>query len=269
MTTILHVRFRRDARADGGQLVPAFSEDLDLDALTPRARALAEALHDSMQPGTLRSLEVVQESEQTRRESMTPQQWAVYGDPTRADEKTTRTVLYRFPKSTDARTTAQWLEEQARDIPLDWYPIGAVHRPRVPSWEAGRDDRYLSRDAALAYLRERGAPISPKGWDTLRGTDVLRPDRYVLGYPQWRPETIEAFASRDRELWTADRVAKELGLANSNNAGGQLRRWGIPAEGREPGRTGQNLYPADLVKAAHAHRPGRGHRTDLKDQPQF
>ena len=47
--TTLRVNFRRDGRANDGRLVRAFAEDLNLDALTPRARALAEALHDTMQ----------------------------------------------------------------------------------------------------------------------------------------------------------------------------------------------------------------------------
>ena len=268
MPTILRVKFRRDAREDG-KLVPAYSEDLDLDQLTPRARALAEALHDSMQPGTHPVLEVLCESDQTVRESMSAEQWAVYGNPAADDEKLTTTVRYQFPKSTDVRTTVQWLEEQARGMPLDSYPIGIRHRPRVPSWEAGRDDRHLGRSQALAYLREHGAALSDAAWDTLRPTPVLEPDRYVGTQPQWRPETLDAFIARPRELWPLSRVAEHLGFGGApataaGSARKQLSRWGFAAEGRAPGRGGESLYAADLVQAAHAHRPGRGTRTDLR-----
>jgi hypothetical protein len=62
--------------------------------------------------------------------------------------------------------------------------------------------------------------------------------------------------------WTIAQVADHLGIT-VKAADKQLRRWGIGAVARQPGRGGMNLYDADAVRAAHAGRPGRGARTDL------
>jgi hypothetical protein len=73
------------------------------------------------------------------------------------------------------------------------------------------------------------------------------------------------------ETWTIHEVAAYLGYTSpsaTGNARKQLSRWGIEALGRQPGRSGISYYNAELVKTAHAQRPGRGHRTDLpKETP--
>ncbi|MFE2070657.1 hypothetical protein ACFXDH_51305 [Streptomyces sp. NPDC059467] len=63
------------------------------------------------------------------------------------------------------------------------------------------------------------------------------------------------------ELWTVSVVADYLGFTGESATGSarrQLSRWGIAARSREPGRSGQSLYPAAQVRAAHEARPGRG-----------
>lgn len=262
----IHVTFRRDGHRDG-RLVPAYSEDLDLDQLTPRARALAEALHLSMQPNSNMTFpcDVLCECDATNAElaGRPPARPAEYGPVTDPDTKAQRVVHYQFPKATDRRSTSEWLEEQARDMPLDWYPIGVRHQPRVPSWEAGRDDRYLTRGQVLDYLRVHGAEMSVQGWDTLIGTGHLpAPDRYACGKPQWLPATIDAYITRPFEVWNLNRAAEHMGV-KPETAYKTLWRLGIPVLGREAGRGGQSQYADDQVKAAHAHRPGRGARTDL------
>lgn len=272
MSTIIRVKFRRDGHHDGGRFVPAYSEDLDLDELTPRARVLAEALHQSMQPGhdlPHRPLEVLFETEATNGElaQRPPVRPAAYGPVKDADQKALRVIdCGPFPKSTDPVALPMWLEHKARTFPLDWYPVGVRRQPRIPSWEEGAADRYLMKHGMLDFLREHGAGLGATAWDTLRGTGVLAPDRYVHKEPQWKPETVQAFVDRPRELWPLTRVAAFLGLT-AGSARVQMRRWGFTAEGRGPGRGGENLYAADLVQAAHTHRPGRGRRrTDLIDE---
>lgn len=74
------------------------------------------------------------------------------------------------------------------------------------------------------------------------------------------------------ELWTVSMVAKHLGFTGPSANGSarkQLSRWGIGSQGREPGRRGESQYPADMVKAAHAARPGSGRRAAARDGGKF
>ena len=65
------------------------------------------------------------------------------------------------------------------------------------------------------------------------------------------------------ERWTIREVAEVIGAASTGSARRTLSRWGVRAIGRRPGRGGESEYDADEVRAAHAARPGRGHRSDL------
>lgn len=258
-------------------------QQVDLDQLTPRARALAEAIH---QCAGHTPTGIVFE---TGRQMKDGRNFALrYGAGPRAQEMGDRpeqAVINNWSPVSSiegtrrvARDATVWLEREARSFPLDWYPIGAASFPfgsgaeevqRVPSADAAAADRYLTPDTVLEYMRERGAPLGVHAWDTLRGTGHLpEPDRHVCGQPQWRPEAIDTYINRDRELWPISRVAEYLGYSGPSATGTarkQLHRWGITAEGRAPGRGGESLYAADQVQAAHTHRPGRGTRTDLKD----
>lgn len=65
------------------------------------------------------------------------------------------------------------------------------------------------------------------------------------------------------EQWTTRQVAAYLGIKPDTYP--RYRKQGAPGPiGREPGRSGQNLYDADAVRVWDAHRPGRGIRTDLR-----
>lgn len=67
------------------------------------------------------------------------------------------------------------------------------------------------------------------------------------------------------DLWTIAQVAAHLGVKPAS-ARGTLSRWGVKAVERRVDDHGRahSLYDPDEVKAAHATRPGRGARTDLK-----
>ncbi|MFF2731828.1 hypothetical protein ACFVS9_28455 [Streptomyces sp. NPDC058008] len=275
MTTVkLHLR-------KGGPL-----EDVDLDTLTPKARALAEAIHAC--PGH-QPLGVVCATGQTKGDN--PNFRLIHGDGPEADklaaEPHVATIRnFGLIPAGSPTTAADWLEREAGALPLAAYPIAGVKSrvgpatDRVPSADAAAADRYLTRDGVLAWMRDAGQPMDIKAWDTLRGTGFLpEPDRYVLSKPQWRPETIDAFLSRDRELWPVSKVAEFLGFEGPSASGSarkQLSRWGVTAAGRASGRGGESLYAADQVQALQAHRPGRGRRSAARvdgrfasDQPDF
>jgi hypothetical protein len=65
------------------------------------------------------------------------------------------------------------------------------------------------------------------------------------------------------EVWTTDQVAQHLGI-EPRSVRKTMSRWGIAVSGREPGRAGANLYPADEVRAGKSASQGKGNRTFRK-----
>lgn len=244
--------------------------DIDLDTLTPKARALAEAIHASTghQP-----LGVLCDTGQTKGDN--PNHTYLHGTGPKADEIGAQPDL-RFmtnlePLPRNAVTSPEeWLEYNARQMPYDAWPIAGARsrmeplKERVPSAEAAREDRCLNRDQALRYLADQGVVVSNDAWILLqKAGNAPEPRHYALGgrMPLWHVDELDAYARRDRERWPISKVAEYLGYTGKSANGTarkQLSRWGLTAEGRAPGRGGESLFAADQVQAAHEHRPGRG-----------
>lgn len=276
MPTLIDINVRNDARTLGDDGAPrtirAHSEQVDLDKLTPRARALAEAITTTPHRPSAVVIETRRPAPPVR-----PEVLAAYGDAalgrTGPDGARQGTLTLTWLRADDPRTAATWLEERVQALPEGWYPVAAavrpgdLHRPaRVPSADDAAADRYLTRDQFIARLAQAGQPIGVQGWDTLRGTGHFpAPDFYTLdGKPLWLPETIDGYVARGHETWGVARVAEYLGFTGPSATGSarrQLSRWGIAPHGRGPGRGGESLYAADQVIAAHTHRPGSGNRT--------
>ncbi|MFI6017345.1 hypothetical protein ACIBCP_07020 [Streptomyces sp. NPDC051287] len=71
------------------------------------------------------------------------------------------------------------------------------------------------------------------------------------------------------ELRTVSVVAAYPGFTGKPATGSarkQLPRWGIAATSREPGRSGESLYLAAQVRAAHEARPGPGRRDGARGE---
>lgn len=246
--------------------------DVDLDELTPKARALAEAIH--MSPDH-QPLGVLCDTGRTKGDN--PNHSYVHGSGPEADEIGAQPDL-RFmrnlePLPRDAETSVeQWLEYNARQMPVDSWPIaGARSRvepldERVPSAEAAREDRCLTRDQTVRRLADRGIVLTNDAWIMLqKAGNAPAPRHFALGgrMPLWLVDDIDAYAGRDYERWTVSRIAELLGFDGPSAAGSarkQLSRWGLSAVGRAPGRGGESLFAADQVQAAQAARPGRGRR---------
>lgn len=247
--------------------------DIDLDTLTPKTRAFAEAIHMSTghQP-----LGVLCDTGRTKGEN--PNHAYLYGTGPDAAEIGGQPDL-RFmgnlePLPRDAVTSPEeWLEYNARQMPYDAWPIaGAKSRmepltERVPSAEAAREDRCLTRDQTLRYLADRSdrsIVLSNDAWIILqKAGNAPQPRHWALGgrMPLWHVDDLDAYAARDFERWTITRVAEYLGYSGPSAAGSarkQLSRWGLAAVDRAPGRGGEARYAADQVGAAHAARPGKG-----------
>lgn len=255
--------------------------EVDLDTLTPKARALAEAIHMSFghQP-----LGILVDGGRTKGDN--PNHTHRYGTGPRADEIGAQPDL-RFQTSLEplprhaVGSPQEWLEYNARHaMPYDAWPIaGAASRieplhERIPeaSIEAARADRCLTRDQALDYLRNRHQPLTVDGWCLLqKAGNIPPPLHYALDgrMPLWHANDLNTYATRDHDRWPTSRVAQHLGYTGPSAIGTtrrQLSRWGLLPVDREPGRQGENRYAADQVIACHQARPGRGRWAESRQQ---
>jgi hypothetical protein len=199
MPTIIKLNLRHDTYVydptpDGEgaepRLVLGYAENVDLDALTPRARAMAEAI---AQCSGAQPLDIWVEYKEPIMDHMPDwRDWFTEEQAAQPDRRPWR-CWSRFP-ATSPMTAVEWLEREARKIPPGWHVLGAHPRTPVPSLEAGAADQYLTRDQVLAYMRHRGVDISIGTWGgyTSRG-QAPRPDRYVARTPQWCPRTIDTY----------------------------------------------------------------------------
>ncbi|MEO3856267.1 hypothetical protein [Acrocarpospora sp. B8E8] len=166
-------------------------EDVDLDALTPRARALAEAVAQRL--GSTCVIWV--QSDRTVRETI-PDAECYYG----ADELD---QPYRMGWSGWSRYPAEsamsqhgYLEQQARRIPPQYSIIGAFPDQPVPSAAAAAADRGMTRDQVLAWLAARGRKVGPSTWSSYTARGQAPKPRYVGRTPLWDPEALEEWLTR-------------------------------------------------------------------------
>lgn len=206
MPTIVKLLLRQDcADADAepdmdGRYpwITARPDEVDLDQLTPRARALAECV--AQMPGSnSRAGEILCRHPSLTRHEMisSPEVWL---RPEQMDQPAqmgwARWDAYRADSDV---TAAEYLERQARKIPHDWAIISArwwlgPQQQPVPSSAASANDRYLTRDQVLDYMRERGRDISVRTWSGYTARNQApKADRHIGRTPLWRPETIDAF----------------------------------------------------------------------------
>ena len=274
MSTLVSLRLRHPLDGHDGYV------DVDLDGLTPKARALAEAIHASTRH---QPLGVVVDMGRSKGED--PHFQKMHGTSSRAAEPDHRFMGHLEPLPRGAQRTPEWwLEYNAREIPYYAWPIaGARSRmerlnERVPSAEAAREDRCLTCDQAQRYLGKSIGQhnlASDDGWHLLwKAGNLPAPRHHALGgrMPLWHVDDLDAYATRQYERWTISRVAEHLGYSGPSATGTarkQISRWGLYALGREAGRGGESLYAADQVQAAHAARPGKGRRGAPREGGKF
>lgn len=193
------LRLRQDTYEDG-RLIPGYAEDIDLDRLTPRARALAEAVAQ-MPRGAKGAGEILCEHATLTRRETTPHP-EIWLRPDQMDEPA-RMAWARWDKyPADSEMPAvEYLERQARKIPPEWVIVSALvvaaARPGpVPSRDAGAADDLLTARGVVDHLeRHHGRHIMPGTWRSYvaRGqapATVHRVGREGL----WSPADVDAWA---------------------------------------------------------------------------
>jgi len=192
MGNTVRVKLRRDTTDDDGNPVAALYEDVDLDTLTPRARALVEAVAAT----PLRTaVDIWVQRDRPIRD--TAPDWALwYTDAQAAQPERRAWRGWSDYPATSTMSPAEYLEQQARRIPPDWHPLGAHPAAPVPSLEAGAADTGMTRDTVLTWLREHDRPIAPGTWTgyVARG-QAPKPRRHIGRTPLWDLADIEQWAA--------------------------------------------------------------------------
>lgn len=145
MATTVTISLRIGRTLDGERVQPP-RDTVDLEQLSPRARALAEAVDASLS-ATASTIWI--ESDQPRGEQWrSEEQRAAYGDPDRDTEPRRQqwSAWDRF--YADAPESGEWyLERQAAKIPAGWHVIASDLRTAVAT-----TDRELTAEQVVATI---------------------------------------------------------------------------------------------------------------------
>ncbi|MEU1506416.1 hypothetical protein [Kitasatospora sp. NPDC005748] len=206
MPTPVTLLLRTDAkhvRADGEVIwTTAQPDTVDLDALTPRARALSEAV--TQLPGGRKGAgEILCLHTSKTRGDLTPNA-EVWLSTEQAAEPARQhwSAWDRYPADSEM-PAAEYLERQARKIPPEWSivagrSIATPDAAPVPSVRAGAaDDRLTVRGVVDRLARKHGRHIGPGTWRSYvaRGQAPARVGS-VGRESLWDPAEVDEWANK-------------------------------------------------------------------------
>jgi hypothetical protein len=167
-------------------------EPVDLDKLSPRARALAEAVAQRLGGRCT----VWLQSTKTVREIMPDAERWYAADELDQPYRMGWRGWSHYPADS-AMSQHDYLEQQARRIPPQYSIVGAYVDQPVPSYEEGAADRGMTRDQVLAWLEARGRKIAPSTWSsyTARG-QAPKPSRHIARTPIWDEADLLAWLEK-------------------------------------------------------------------------
>jgi hypothetical protein len=173
------------------QFVYAQPEEVDLDALSPRARALAEAVAAS----PLGSATDVWLESDDRIKDRNPD-WAHWYTEEQASQQERRPWRgWAKFKATAPKSAVQYLEEQAAKIPAGWHVYGPTPDQPVPS----NTDTAMTMEQVLATLADHGRSIKPSTWRAyVTREQAPQPIRHVGRTPLWDSADIVAFLRQEQ-----------------------------------------------------------------------
>lgn len=180
-------------------------DQVDLDQLSPVARALAECAAQALADGRLTSqVPVILESRQPVRELVSEQEAAMWYSADQLD-RPHRIVWDSWsvvPHDTE-QPIQSYFEQQAMKMPIGYYPVGIS---RVPSADGAAAADWLTRRQVLELLAGRGRQIAASTWRAYvaRG-EAPQPVSYLDGRtPVWDRAAVEQWAPRQRREEATD-----------------------------------------------------------------
>ncbi|HWB38315.1 MAG TPA: hypothetical protein VHA75_20045 [Rugosimonospora sp.] len=172
---------------------------VDLDALSPKARALAEAIAD--RPGR-EAGDIWMESDAPLSELVRDWQYWYTPEEGAAPERRPWRGWSTLPLR-PGETPEERLEVEAAKIPPGWHVYGAGARRPVPSLEAAKAVREATADQVVAYLAGLGRRIGRQTWTSYVGKDEApRPARKVGRTSLWDLDEVDKWLARPTARWS-------------------------------------------------------------------
>jgi hypothetical protein len=168
-------------------------EPVDLDKLTPRARALAEAVAQRLGGRCVIWLQ----SNRTVREAIPDAERWYSADELDKPYRMGWSGWSHYPADSQM-SQHDYLEQQARRIPPQYSIVGAFTEQPVPSFTEAAADKGMTRDQVLNYIAAKtGRRIAPSTWSSYTARkQAPAPSRYVGRTPLWDPETIDEWLAK-------------------------------------------------------------------------
>ncbi|WP_433363910.1 hypothetical protein [Streptosporangium sp. CA-115845] len=187
----------RTARTQDGKRVIAPYDEVDLDELSPRARALAEAISHcaAAVADTIRL-------RSDKRIRDTQLNWEHYFTPEQADQPLTMDWARWDKYPADSPMSAvEWLERQAAKIPPGWRIVGATRSSLggEPLVQVEDSSTLMTAEQVAAYLATHGRHMTAASWRSkAHPSKRLAPpptDR-VGRTPLWEQVDVDAWLNR-------------------------------------------------------------------------
>lgn len=168
-------------------------EPVELDTLTPRARALAEAVAQRLGGRCVIWLQ----SDKTVREAIPDAVRWYAADELDRPYKMGWSGWSGYPADS-VMSQHDYLEQQARRIPPQYSIIGAFPDKPVASFAEAAEDTGMTRDEVLRYIETTtGRKIAPSTWSSYTARkQAPTPSRYVGRTPLWDRPTIDAWLAK-------------------------------------------------------------------------
>lgn len=165
---------------------------IDLDRLSPRARAMAEAIaaHPARVAG-----DIWMEADRPIRD--TEPDWRHWYTEAEAALPERRPWRGWSALPLGEQDPHERLEVEAAKVPPGWHVLGAHPRRPVASMGVAAAAREATSAQVLEYLRERGRAITPATWRSYVGRgQAPRPVRHTGRTPIWDLGEVDVWLSR-------------------------------------------------------------------------
>lgn len=192
----------RDVTGDRVTSTPAPHDEVELDELSPRARALAKAV--SHCPGAVAGTIRLRATQRIR--DVQPH-WEQYFTPEQAEQPLTMDwARWDTYPADSSLPPAEWLERQAAKIPPGWRIVGATQSSLggEPLVQVDDSSTLMTAEQVVAYIAPHGKHMTAASWRS-----KSHPSKRLAPAPADRVGRTPLWEQADVDAWLAGDWQKE------------------------------------------------------------